>query len=64
MGTDTAAVDAVAGFLARLEKLLGCRPSVYACGGDRAFFLRAPELADITDGGDDFTLRGIERTFR
>lgn len=64
MGTDTAAVDAVAGFLARLEKLLGCRPSVYACGGDRAFFLRAPELAGMTDGGDDFTLRGIERTFR
>lgn len=63
-GTDTAAVDAVAGFLARMEKLVGCRPAVYACGGDRAFFLRAPELAGMTDGGDDFTLRGIERTFR
>ncbi len=65
MGTDAAAVDAVAGFLARLEKLLGCRPSVYACGGDRAFFLRAPELAGrMKDGKDKFTLRGIERTFR
>ncbi len=42
IATDAAAVDAVAGFLARLEKVLGCRPSVYACGGDRAFFLRAP----------------------
>ena len=63
MGTDAAAVDAVAGFLARLEKVLGCRPSVYACGGDRAFFLRAPELAGLTDGGDDFTLRGVELLF-
>ncbi len=64
MGTDAAAIDAVAGFLARLEKLLGRRPAVYACGGDRAFFLRAPELAGMKDGGDNFTLRGIERTFR
>ncbi len=63
MGTDAAAIDAVAGFLARMEKLLGCRPTVYACGGDRAFFLRAPELAGMTDGGDDFTLRGVELLF-
>lgn len=63
MGTDTAAIDAVAGFLARLEKLLGRRPAVCACGGDRAFFLRAPELAGMTDGGDDFTLRGVELLF-
>lgn len=62
-GTDTAAVDAVAGFLARLEKVLGSRPAVYACGGDRAFFLRAPELDGMTDGGDDFTLRGVEILF-
>ena len=64
LGTDAAAVDAVAGFLVRLEKLLGRRPAVYACGGDRAFFLRAPELAGMKDGKDDFTLRGIEWTFR
>ena len=63
MGTDAAAVDAVAGCLARLEKLLGCRPAVYTCGGDRAFFLRAPELAGMKDGGDDFTLRGVELLF-
>ena len=63
MGTDAAAIDAVAGFLARLEKLLGCRPEVYACGGDRAFFLRAPELAGMKDGGGDFTLRGVELLF-
>ena len=63
MGTDAAAIDAVAGFLARFEKILTCRPSVYACGGDRAFFLRAPELAGLTDGGDDFTLRGVELLF-
>ena len=63
MGTDAAAIDAVAGFLARLERLLGRSPSVYACGGDRAFFLRAPELAGMTDGGDDFTLRGVELLF-
>ena len=63
MGTDAAAVDAVAGFLARLDKVLGCRPAVYACGGDRAFFLRAPELAGMSDGGDDFTLRGVEILF-
>ena len=62
-GTDTASVDAVAGFLARLEKRLGCRPAVYACGGDRSFFLRAPELGGITDGGDDLTLRGVELLF-
>ena len=64
MGTDAAAIDAVAGFLARIEKTLGCRPEIYACGGDRAFFLRAPELAGMKDGKDNFTLRGIERTFR
>jgi len=65
LGTDAAAIDAVAGFLARIEKMLGRRPEVYACGGDRAFFLRAPELAGrMSDGKDDFTLRGIERTFR
>jgi len=63
LGTDAAAVDAVAGFLVRLEKMLGCRPTVYACGGDRAFFLRAPELAGMADGGDDFTLRGVELLF-
>jgi len=64
MGTDAAAIDAVAGFLARLEKVLGCRSAVYGCGGDRAFFLLAPGLAGMTDGGDDFTLRGVERLFR
>lgn len=63
MGTDAAAIDAVTGFLVRIEKMLGCRPTVYACGGDRAFFLRAPELAGMTDGGDDFTLRGVELLF-
>ena len=63
MGTDAAAIDAVAGFLTRIEKVLGRRPTVYACGGDRAFFLRAPELAGMTDGGDDFTLRGVEQLF-
>jgi len=63
MGTDAASIDAVAGFLARLGKRLCCRPAVYACGGDRAFFLRAPELAGMMDGGDDFTLRGIELLF-
>ena len=63
MGTDAAAIDAVEGFLARIEKVLGRRPEVYACGGDRAFFLRAPELAGMKDGGDDFTIRGVERLF-
>ena len=63
MGTDAATVDAAAGFLARLEKLLGCRPAVYACGGDRAFFLNAPELAGMIDGGDDFTLCGVRILF-
>ena len=63
MGTDAAAIDAVAGFLARIKKVLGRRPEVYACGGDRAFFLRAPELAGMKDGGDDFTIRGVERLF-
>jgi type III pantothenate kinase len=62
-GTDAAAADAVAGFLARLGKRLGCRPAVYACGGDRAFFLHLPELAGMTDGGDDFTPRGVELLF-
>ena len=65
MGTDAAAVDAVAGFLARIEKMLGRRPTVYACGGDRAFFLRAPALAGrMKDGKDNFTLRGVELLFR
>ena len=64
MGTDAAAIDAVAGFLARVKKTLGCLPYVYACGGDRAFFLNAPELAGMFDGGDDFTLCGVELLFR
>ena len=64
MGTDAAAIDAVAGFLVRVEKMLGRRPTVYACGGDRAFFLNAPELAGVFDGGDDFTLCGVELLFR
>jgi len=63
MGTDAAAIDAVSGFLVRVEKKLGHRPMVFACGGDRAFFLRAPELAGMRDGGDDFTLRGVELLF-
>lgn len=63
MGTDAAATDAVAGFLARIERMLGRRPTVCACGGDRAFFLRTPELAAMKDGGDDFTLRGVELLF-
>ena len=63
MGTDAAAIDAVAGFLARIEKMPGRHPEIYACGGDRAFFLRAPELAGMKDGGDDFTLRGVELLF-
>ena len=64
MGTDAAAVDAVAGFLARVKRALEQRPSVFACGGDRAFFLRAPELEGMMrDGGDDFTLRGVEILF-
>ena len=63
LGTDAAAIDAVAGFLARVEKAFGRRPTVYACGGDRAFFLRVPELAGMIDGGDDFTLRGVELLF-
>ena len=63
MGTDAAAIDAVAGFLTRVETILGGRPSVFACGGDRAFFLRAPELGVMTDGGDNLTLRGLETLF-
>ena len=63
MGTDAAAIDAVAGFLARIEKMPGRHPEIYACGGDRAFFLRAPELAGMKDGGNDFTLRGVELLF-
>ena len=62
-GTDAASVDAVAGFLRRLGKSLGRAPAVFACGGDRAFYLNAPELAGMTDGGDDFTLRGLEILF-
>ena len=62
-GTDAASVDAVAGFLRRLEKTLGRAPAVFACGGDRAFYLNAPELGGMTDGGDDFTLRGLEILF-
>ena len=62
-GTDTALVDAVAGFLARLEKSLGCRPAVYAGGGDRAFFLGMPELSGMIDAGDGLTLGGLEHLF-
>ena len=62
-GTDAAAIDAVAGFLARLEKILGCRPAIYAGGGDRAFFLGMPELSGMIDAGDDLTLGGLELLF-
>ena len=73
MGTDAAAIDAVLGFIARIRRMLKEPPSVYACGGDRAFFLRAPELQELSngfpsvrgirDGGEDFTLRGVEILF-
>ena len=63
MGTDTAAVDAVAGFLARLEKVLGRRPSVYACGGDAEFFLRQPELSGMIHSENSLTLAGLEIMF-
>jgi len=62
-GTDAASVDAVSGFLRRLGETLGRAPAVFACGGDRGFYLNAPELAGMTDGGDDFTLRGVEILF-
>ncbi len=73
MGTDAAAIDAVTGFLNRVREKLKQRPMVFACGGDRAFFLRAPEIRNFPngfscvpgffDGGDDFTLRGVELLF-
>ena len=73
MGTDAAAIDAVLGFIARIRRMLKETPSVYACGGDRAFFLRAPEFQELSngfpsvrgirDGGEDFTLRGVEILF-
>ena len=62
-GTDTAAVDAVAGFLARLEKLLGCRPAVYACGGDAPFFAAQPELSGMISTENNLTLAGLEILF-
>ena len=62
-GTDTAAVDAVTGFLARLEKVLGCRPSVYACGGDAPFFAAQPELSGMILTENSLTLAGLEILF-
>ena len=62
-GTDAAAVDAVAGFLARLEKVLGCRPAVYAGGGDEAFFSSQPELSGMIRTGNGLTLAGLRIMF-
>lgn len=62
-GTDAAAVDAVAGFLARLEKVLGCRPAVYACGGDAPFFAAQPELSGMIRTENSLTLAGLEILF-
>ena len=62
-GTDAAAVDAVAGFLARLEKVLGCRPAVYAGGGDAAFFEGQPELSGMIRTENGLTLSGLEIMF-
>ena len=62
-GTDAAAVDAVAGFLARLEKVLGCRPAVFACGGDAPFFAAQPELSGMIRTENSLTLAGLEILF-
>lgn len=62
-GTDAAAVDAVAGFLARVEKTLGRRPTVYACGGDAEFFLGQPELSGMIRTENSLTLAGLELLF-
>jgi len=62
-GTDAAAVDAVAGFLARLEKVLGCRPAVYAGGGDAAFFMGQPELSGMIRTENGLTLSGLRIMF-
>jgi len=60
IGTDRAALGAVRELIREWRRL--CAPAdlrVVACGGDRHFFLK--NLDGMTDGGDDFTIRGIRK---
>jgi len=60
IGTDRAALGAVRELIREWRTL--CAPAalrVIACGGDRHFFLK--HLDGMTDGGDDFTIRGIRQ---
>ena len=56
-GIDRGAVGMVRELLAQVRNCLGAKMTAVAVGGDRHFFLH--HLPELTDGGDDFTLRGI-----
>ena len=56
-GIDGGAIGMVKGLMDRIENYFGGRVNFVAVGGDRTFFLR--NLAGLSDGGEDFTLRGI-----
>ena len=62
LGTDMALLDAVAGFVARVRKTYGEETRIVLCGGDRRYFLSVAR--NLEDGGPDFTLRGVEASYR
>ena len=60
IGTDRAALGAVRDLIREWRELCATADlRVIACGGDRHFFLK--HLDGMTDGGDDFTIRGIRQ---
>lgn len=62
-GTDFASVEFIRAFVGRLHaRYAGLPVRFVACGGDRAFYLRAVDF--LEDGGSDFTLKGIELAFQ
>ncbi len=60
-GVDGGAIGMARHFLEVLKREHGEFASVIGIGGDAPFFCR--ELTEITAGGDDFTLRGLLRSF-
>jgi len=56
-GIDRGAIGMVRELLSQAQQRLGAALTAVAVGGDRHFFLR--HMPELSDGGDDFTLRGI-----
>lgn len=62
LGVDGGAVGIAREMIAHARKMFaGTEPAVFGTGGDAGFFCRA--IAGLADGGADFTLRGIVKSW-